>query len=62
MDGDETTEYALQRPDGTMAIRTPGTTEALYPAEHWVRDQLALGQRVHRRRVIVVEEWAEIDG
>jgi hypothetical protein len=61
VDRDELTEYALRREDGTMVIRTPGPTEALYPAEHWARDQRALGQRVFRRRVIVVEDWAELE-
>jgi hypothetical protein len=43
-----------------MDIRSPGGTERLYPAEQWARDQQALGARVFRRRVVVVEDWAEV--
>jgi hypothetical protein len=60
MDG-EITEYALPTEAGFMAVRIPAGTERLYPAERWVRDQQALGQRVLRRRIIVVEDWAEVD-
>lgn len=58
--GDELTEYALRRGEGTMNIRTAGGTELLYPAEQWFWDQQALGARVFRRRVVVVEDWAEV--
>jgi hypothetical protein len=60
MEGDKLTEYALRRGDGTMDIRSPGGTEHLYPAEQWSRDQRALSARVFRRRVVVVEDWAEV--
>jgi hypothetical protein len=26
----------------------------------WARDQQALGARVFRRRVVVIEDWAEV--
>jgi hypothetical protein len=41
MKGDEFTEYALQRSDGTMNIRSSGGTEHLHRAEQW-QDHQAL--------------------
>jgi hypothetical protein len=60
MKGDELTEYALRRGDGTMDIRSRGGTEHLYPAEQWARDQRALITWVFRCRVVVVDVWAEM--
>jgi hypothetical protein len=59
MSAEEVTEYAAYNVDGGLEVRTahPGD---LYPAEQWARDHQALGSRVLRRRVIVVEDWAEM--
>jgi hypothetical protein len=58
MDG-EVTEYAVRNPDGKLEIRTSRRGEP-YPAEQWARDHLALGSRVLRHRVVVVEDWTEM--
>jgi hypothetical protein len=55
----EVTEYAARNADGELLIRQSRRGEP-YPAEQWARDQLALGARVMRRRVIVVEDWTEM--
>jgi hypothetical protein len=61
MEGDELTEYALRRGDGTMDIRSPAlaTPRRLYPVEHWAKNQRALGARVFYRKVVRVEDWSE---
>ena len=57
--GDELTEYALRRGNGTMDIRSFGGTEYLCSAEQWARDQQTLDVRVFRR-LVVIEDWAEV--
>lgn len=58
MDG-EVIEYAARTTDGDLVVRASHRGE-LYTAEQWARDQLALGSRVLRRRIVVVEDWAEV--
>jgi hypothetical protein len=59
MSAEEVTEYAAYNVDGGLEVRAtrPGDQ---YPADRWARDQQALGARVLRRRVIVVEDWTEM--
>jgi hypothetical protein len=59
---DEVTEYAARTVDGGLVIRSSQGEDPKYPAARWARDQQALGSRVQRRRVIVVEDWAEMPG
>lgn len=59
MDGKEVIEYAARNQDGDWQIRTTRSGE-FYPAGRWAQDQQALGARVLRRRVIVLEDWIEI--
>jgi hypothetical protein len=59
MDGHEVTEYAVRNQDGHWQIRVTRPGEP-YPASQWARDQQALGARVLRRRVIVVDDWNEM--
>lgn len=60
MDREELTEYAARNADGEWETRQSRRGE-LYPAEQWARDHLALGSRVLRRRIVVVEDWAEVE-
>jgi hypothetical protein len=59
MDGQEITEYAVRNLDGEWEFRR-GQPGQLYTAEQWARDHLALGSRVLRRRVQVIEDWTEL--
>ena len=60
MDG-EVIEYAARNVDGVLQIRSSGEADPLYPAEQWAPvAERALGSRVFRRRVIVLEDWAEV--
>jgi hypothetical protein len=59
VDVEHTIEYAAWNIDGEWEFRVTRPGE-LYPAGQWARDQQALGSRVLRRRIIVVDDWAEI--
>jgi hypothetical protein len=59
MGADEVIEYAARNQDGQWQIRATHPGEP-YPADQWARDQLALGARVLRRRVVVADDWAEM--
>ncbi|HEY2276785.1 MAG TPA: hypothetical protein VGI00_00410 [Streptosporangiaceae bacterium] len=59
MGADEVIDYAAQSQDGNWQIRVTRPGEP-YPADQWARDQQALGARVLRRRVIVVDDWTEM--
>jgi hypothetical protein len=60
VDGEHVVEYAARTIDGGVEIRTTHDGDAKYPAERWARDQQALGARVQRRRIIVVDDWADL--
>ena len=53
-------EFAARSIDGGVEIRTTRDENPQYPAGQWARDQQALGARVQRRRIIVVEDWADL--
>jgi hypothetical protein len=59
VDGHEVIEYAARNQDGDLLIRVARPGEP-YPAGQWARDQQALGARVLRRKVIVVDDWTEM--
>jgi hypothetical protein len=56
---EEVIEYAARNQDGDWQIRVTRPGEP-YPAAQWARDQQALGARVLRRRVIVVDDCTEM--
>jgi hypothetical protein len=60
MDGTEVIEYAARSIDGGVEIRTTHDEDPKYTAEQWARDQQALGARVQRRRIIVLDDWADL--
>ena len=60
MDGEEVTEYVVRTVDGELEIRSTRDENPQYPAARWARDQQALGSRVQRRRIIVLDDWADL--
>jgi hypothetical protein len=55
----EVIEYAAHNQDGGWETHVSRPGE-LYPAGQWARDQQALGARMLRRRIIVVDDWTEV--
>ena len=64
MDREQVFEYEVIDGDGEREVRLSSSTRELYPAEAWARDHAALGHKVRRRRrrIIVVEPWADLPG
>jgi hypothetical protein len=60
MDGNEIFEYAARNVEGELAVRSSQDEDPKYPASQWARDQQALGARVQRRRIIVLDDWADL--
>ena len=55
------TEYGILMSGGGYQIRsTNPEVERIYPITEWVAGEKRHGGQVFRRRVIVVEEWAEL--
>jgi hypothetical protein len=52
-------EYAARTIDDEWEFRATCPGE-LYSAAQWARDHQALGSRVLRRRIIVIDDWAEM--
>lgn len=57
--GEQTVEHALELPSGGMQVRADGL-ERVYPLDQWIVDKQHQGARVHRRRIIVVDDWTEV--
>lgn len=53
-------EYAARNVDGELMLRKDDDPH--YPAARWAQDQRALGVRVQRRRIVVVDDWADLPG
>ena len=60
MNGEEVTEYAARTVDGVVEIRSSQDDNPQYPAAQWARDQQALGARVQRRRIAILNDWADL--
>ncbi|HEY6502049.1 MAG TPA: hypothetical protein VIZ20_21650 [Streptosporangiaceae bacterium] len=60
MDGNEVTGCAARTIDGELEIRGSQDENPQYPAARWARDQRALGSRVQRRRIAVLDDWADL--
>jgi hypothetical protein len=53
-------EHAVMMKSGDMCVRNPHPdVERVYPLGLWVEHQKR-STRVFRRRVVVVEDWAEV--
>lgn len=56
------TEYAVRLPGGGYHVRNPEAGK-VYPLEEWIDSVVRIdGGKVYHRRVIVVEDWAEVAG
>jgi hypothetical protein len=56
------TEYGQLMSGGGYHIRNPHPDiERIYPLADWITDHCRHGGKVHRRRLIVVEDWTEVD-
>lgn len=53
------TEYGTRANDGGFDVWPPDNPE--YPTDRRIRHALRNGQTVIRRRVVVVEDWTEVD-
>jgi hypothetical protein len=55
-------EFEVTDVDGQSEVRVSRSRKELYPAEAWAEDHAALGHKVRRRRIIVVEPWTDLPG
>lgn len=56
------TEHAIRMSDGSMQVRNSDPElERIYPFERWVENQQRSGGTVYRRRIVVVEDWTEVN-
>jgi hypothetical protein len=60
--GEPVTEYGQVMSGGGYEIRwADPQIEEIYPTRDWIANQRRHGGHVYRRRIIVVEDWAEVD-
>jgi hypothetical protein len=58
--GEQVFEYEMVDIDGHREVRVSTDRSGQYPAEQWARDHAALGHRVRWRRIVVVDDWADL--
>lgn len=59
----ETVEHAQRFAGGSMLVRNPHPDiERIFPVAEWIRAEQHLGGKVYRRRIVVLEDWAEVEG
>jgi len=55
------TEYAVMMSGGGYHVRNGAPEiEEIYPLAQWVKSERRFGGKVYRRRVVVIEDWAEV--
>lgn len=55
------TEHATRYPGGAYHVRwADPRVEKLHPLAEWIENEQRQGSKVYRRRIIVVEDWAEV--
>lgn len=55
------TEHAIRMSGGSMQVRNPHPEiERIYPLAEWIEAQQRNGGKVHRRKIVVVEDWTEL--
>jgi hypothetical protein len=59
---DDVFEYAARNVDGELILRSSRDDDPHYPAARWAQDQRALGAKVQRRRILVVDDRADLPG
>jgi hypothetical protein len=55
-------EYEVTDEDGHREVRLSCSGRELYPPEAWAKDHAALGHKVRKRRIIVLEPWTDLPG
>jgi hypothetical protein len=56
------TEYGILMRGGGFHVRNASPeVEAIYPLAQWIPGNRLHGGHVYRRRIVVIEDWAEID-
>jgi hypothetical protein len=60
MGTDDVFEFAAWNVDGELTIRSSQHDDPHYPAASWARDQRALGARVQRRRIRILDDWSDL--
>lgn len=60
-DPEPVTEYGVPMTNGDIKIRGAETIK-WWPLADWAQEMRSRGTPVLRRRIIVVEDWAEVDG
>lgn len=59
---EEVTEHAVMMSGGGMHIRCAAPeVENVYPLTKWIEHQQRRGGKVYRRRVVVLEDWTEVE-
>ena len=54
-------EYAQMRSGGGFHVRNSDPEiEDIYPLEQWIKASQRFGGKVYQRRVVVLEDWAEV--
>lgn len=62
VDGQDTTEHAQRFSGGSMLVRNPHPDiERIYPVADWIRDEQRNGGKIYRRRIVVLEDWTEVE-
>lgn len=55
------TEYAQEYAGGAMLVHPGFEGVDLVPLAEWIEIKRRFGGHVHRRKIIVVEDWTEVD-
>jgi hypothetical protein len=59
--GEPVTEHAVQYKSGDMKVRCDDPeVERIYPLEQWIPSEQRFGEKVWRRRIVVLEDWTEV--
>lgn len=56
---DAVTEYSTRMGTGYL-VRGPEAAR-VYPLAEWIEDKRGDGSKVYRRRIVVIEDWTEVD-
>ncbi len=62
VDGQDTVEHAQLFAGGSMLVRNPHPdVERIYPVADWIRHEQGHGGKIYRRRIVVIEDWTEVE-
>lgn len=61
MTAEPVVEHAIEMSGGGMQVRWDDPElERIYPLAKWIGAQQRFGAKVHRRVIVVVEDWTEV--